>query len=191
MRKPGFDSQLKPWFVYVLRCSDGSLYTGITTDVERRLDQHNGQTAGGAKYTRPRRPVHLAMTPIRTLGQWRAARLESYIKSLPKARKERFVEVFDARVGEVYTNSIITTGPAPQGKWTGVLIDYKHMLLVVRDEPDPVVSLWGVYTLLGEDGAQMTSTLGLVRPLRVDMSELTEFYYEIIDWVDVFNVGPA
>ena len=45
------------WTVYILRCNDGSLYTGITTDLAARIDAHNNGT--GAKYTRPRRPVHL------------------------------------------------------------------------------------------------------------------------------------
>jgi len=47
------------WFVYILSCHDGSLYTGITTDLDRRLSQHNGLRPGGAKYTRARRPVIL------------------------------------------------------------------------------------------------------------------------------------
>ena len=47
-----------PWWVYVLRCADGSLYTGITTDLDRRLAEHNAGRA--AKYTRTRRPVELA-----------------------------------------------------------------------------------------------------------------------------------
>jgi putative endonuclease len=47
------------WFLYVLLCADGTLYAGITTDFERRIRQHNGELAGGAKYTRARRPVTL------------------------------------------------------------------------------------------------------------------------------------
>lgn len=46
------------WFVYILECADQSLYTGITTDLERRLDEHNGSKLG-ARYTRSRRPVKL------------------------------------------------------------------------------------------------------------------------------------
>lgn len=46
------------WYIYLLECNDGSLYTGITTDVERRLKEHNGSSKG-AKYTRSRRPVKL------------------------------------------------------------------------------------------------------------------------------------
>lgn len=48
------------WFVYLVQCSDGSFYTGVTTDLERRIRQHNGEIVGGANYTRARRPVALA-----------------------------------------------------------------------------------------------------------------------------------
>lgn len=49
------------WFVYMLRCSDDTLYTGVTTDPARRLAEHNGEGASGkgAKYTKARRPVAL------------------------------------------------------------------------------------------------------------------------------------
>jgi len=46
------------WSVYILRCSDNTLYTGITTNLERRLNEHN-HLKSGAKYTRTRRPVEL------------------------------------------------------------------------------------------------------------------------------------
>jgi putative endonuclease len=46
------------WFVYMLRCSDDTLYTGVTTDVARRVSEHNGTTKG-AKYTKARQPVEL------------------------------------------------------------------------------------------------------------------------------------
>jgi putative endonuclease len=45
------------WYVYILRCKDGSFYTGISVDVEKRLERHNNSK--GAKYTRARRPVEL------------------------------------------------------------------------------------------------------------------------------------
>lgn len=73
------------WFVYVVRCSDGSLYTGITTDIERRLTEHN-ESPKGARYTRARRPVTLA-------GAWEfesrseAARGEAAFKRLTRAEK--------------------------------------------------------------------------------------------------------
>ena len=49
---------MKAWHLYVVRCSDGTLYTGVTTDLDRRLHEHN-VTKRGAKYTRTRRPVEL------------------------------------------------------------------------------------------------------------------------------------
>ena len=48
-----------PWQVYLLQCADQSLYAGITKDLVRRIQQHNGHLAGGARYTRARRPVAL------------------------------------------------------------------------------------------------------------------------------------
>jgi putative endonuclease len=48
----------KTWYVYMVSCSDSTLYTGITTDLSRRIGQHNSQK-GGAKYTRCRQPVSL------------------------------------------------------------------------------------------------------------------------------------
>lgn len=46
------------WYVYILRCADGTFYTGITTDIERRVREHNA-SGRGARYTRNRRPVRL------------------------------------------------------------------------------------------------------------------------------------
>ncbi len=52
---------MSAWYVYLLRCSDGTYYTGVTTDVTRRVREHNGEAGGraGAKYTKARRPVRL------------------------------------------------------------------------------------------------------------------------------------
>lgn len=78
------------WFVYILRCADGSLYTGITRDVERRLHEHNGKGCRGAAYTRARRPVRLVYRescPDRS----RAARREYEIRKMPKRDKENLV----------------------------------------------------------------------------------------------------
>jgi putative endonuclease len=78
-----------PWMVYILRCSDGSLYTGITTNLERRLLEHNSP-AGGCKYTRPRRPVALVYSEA-VASRSEAMRRESYIKSLPLTQKRRLL----------------------------------------------------------------------------------------------------
>ncbi|HMA11172.1 MAG TPA: GIY-YIG nuclease family protein [Steroidobacteraceae bacterium] len=74
------------WWVYVLRCADGSLYTGITTDVDRRLAEHNGNGAAGARYTRSRRPVALVYAEA-ACDRAEAARREAVIKRLDRARK--------------------------------------------------------------------------------------------------------
>lgn len=51
----------KKWYVYILSCADGTLYTGVTTDIHRRIKEHNGQLGKnkGSKYTKARRPVTL------------------------------------------------------------------------------------------------------------------------------------
>ena len=74
------------WFVYMLRCADGTLYTGITTDVDRRLAEHNGDHGLGARYTHSRRPVTLAYVESAS-NRTEAARREAAIKQLDRARK--------------------------------------------------------------------------------------------------------
>ena len=77
------------WYVYLLRCGDGSLYTGVTNDLSRRLAAH--QAGRGAKYTRSRRPVELVyqeMLPDRSA----ALRREAAIKRLPRTGKLALLE---------------------------------------------------------------------------------------------------
>jgi putative endonuclease len=77
------------WWVYILRCRDATLYTGITTDPAARLSAHNA--GRGARYTRGRRPValvHLEPAPNRAEAQ----RREAAIKRLSRARKEGLAE---------------------------------------------------------------------------------------------------
>ncbi len=76
-------------YVYLLRCSDGSLYCGWTTDVQRRLAAHGAGTA--SRYTRSRRPVELALV-IRVADRVAALRAEARIKRLPRAAKLRLIE---------------------------------------------------------------------------------------------------
>jgi putative endonuclease len=71
-------------FVYLLRCSDGSLYTGWTTDVERRLAAHSAGTA--SRYTRSRRPVEMAAV-LPVADRSAALREEARIKRLPRGAK--------------------------------------------------------------------------------------------------------
>ena len=74
------------WHVYLLRCADDSLYCGITTDVTRRLAQHNGLLPGGARYTRARRPVRLEACRA-CADRSQALRLEARIKKTPRREK--------------------------------------------------------------------------------------------------------
>ncbi|EGC82140.1 GIY-YIG nuclease family protein [Anaerococcus prevotii] len=81
-------------FVYILRCKDNSLYTGYTTDVNRRLKVHN--SGKGAKYTRGRRPVKLVYyQEVSSMSE--GLKLESAIKKLSKEKKEDLVSDFDLR----------------------------------------------------------------------------------------------
>ena len=83
------------WKVYILECSDGTLYTGTATDLPRRLRQHNGELAGGPKYTRGRRPVNLlwsAAAADRSAAQQREAAIKKLSRdeklSLPGSREK-------------------------------------------------------------------------------------------------------
>jgi putative endonuclease len=78
-----------PWFVYVVRCGDGSLYTGISNDVEARVAAHN--EGRGARYTRSRRPVTLVYTERRR-SRSTALKRELAIKALPRAMKLALVD---------------------------------------------------------------------------------------------------
>lgn len=76
-------------YVYVLRCGDGSLYTGYTTDVDRRIEQH--RAGDGAKYTRGRGPLELVH--VEEYATRSAAMAREYeIKQLTRAGKEQLIE---------------------------------------------------------------------------------------------------
>lgn len=78
----------RPWFAYVVRCADGSLYTGIATDLAKRVAAHNAGT--GAKYTRGRGPIQLVWSRKMKTGT-EARRLEAAIKKRTRAEKEALV----------------------------------------------------------------------------------------------------
>lgn len=80
------------WFVYLLRCNDNSLYAGITTDIERRLHQHN-HTKLGAKYTRAKRPVTLAFIES-AADKSSASKREYQLRKLTKTLKEELVSTY-------------------------------------------------------------------------------------------------
>jgi len=90
-------------FVYILRCADGTLYTGVAKDVARRLAEHS--VGRGSRFTRTRLPVSLAW--YRRVRSWRLALQEEYrIKQLPRRTKLALVR----------TGQESLRGPAPRGR---------------------------------------------------------------------------
>lgn len=79
---------MKEWFVYILRCSDDTLYTGITNDINNRITKHNEGT--GAKYTRGRTPVVL-MASFVVESKSLALKEEYRIKQLTKEEKLKLI----------------------------------------------------------------------------------------------------
>jgi putative endonuclease len=78
------------WHVYMVRCSDGTLYTGITNDLEKRIKAHNSGK-DGARYTRSRRPVKLVYSE-EVDSKSTAAKLEYKIKKMTRAKKMEMIE---------------------------------------------------------------------------------------------------
>ena len=87
--RPSFGETMgQTWKLYILRCGDGTLYTGITTDVEKRLEAH--RSGRGAKYTRGRGPLELVY--IEECGDHSAAlKREIEIKALPREEKQKLI----------------------------------------------------------------------------------------------------
>lgn len=74
------------WFVYIIKCADGSLYTGVATDVDRRFEEHEAGAPKGAKYTRGKGPLELVYQ--REVGtRSEACKEELRVKSLSKEQK--------------------------------------------------------------------------------------------------------
>ena len=80
-----------PWYVYMLRCADDSLYTGITKDISRRVDEHNNDQAAGANYTRSRRPVTVVYQETCTTRS-QAAKREYTIKQMSRQEKQSLIK---------------------------------------------------------------------------------------------------
>ena len=82
---------MSDWYVYMVRCRDGSLYTGITTDVLRRLAEHQENGNAGAKYLRGRGPLTLVLQ--KSIGsRSMALSVERKVKKLPKIKKEELLQ---------------------------------------------------------------------------------------------------
>ena len=89
-------SQSSAWFVYLVRCRDGSLYCGIAKNLKKRLAEHNSPDKG-AKYTRGRRPVQLVYAE-EVSSRAQATQREGRIKRMTRAEKMTFIETFTARL---------------------------------------------------------------------------------------------
>ncbi len=88
------------WYIYMIRCGDNSLYTGIATDVERRFEEH--QRDKGARYLRGRGPFQLVfLMAVGTRSQ--ASKVEYQIKKLSKIRKETLISS-----SELFENFLIS-----------------------------------------------------------------------------------
>ena len=84
------DKKSNDWFVYILECSDKTLYTGITNNLEKRLEQHNSGV-DGAKYTRPRRPVKYIYQE-KQVNRSVATKREIAIKKLKRVEKLKLIK---------------------------------------------------------------------------------------------------
>lgn len=78
-----------PWFLYLIECADGSLYTGIATDVEARFAAH--LSGKGARYTRARKPLRV-MASFELTGRSEASRAEYFVKRLTPRQKRELIE---------------------------------------------------------------------------------------------------
>ena len=79
------------WRVYIVRCADGSLYTGIALDLERRVAEHNADNGLGASYTRSRRPVTLVYQEV-AADRSAASKREYRIKQLSRTEKLALID---------------------------------------------------------------------------------------------------
>ena len=81
------------WCIYIVECSDGTYYTGITTDVDRRINEHNFSFKS-AKYTRSRRPVKLVYVE-EAIDRSEASKREYKIKKYKRARKKELISEYN------------------------------------------------------------------------------------------------
>jgi len=79
------------WFLYLIRCRNGRLYTGITTDVERRFGEHESGDKKGSKYLRGKTPLTLVLKK-RVGDKSMALKIEAKVKKMPKTKKELLVD---------------------------------------------------------------------------------------------------
>ena len=83
------------YYTYILRCSDNSLYTGMTNDLNKRINEHFSKSKKGAKYTKSRRPVRLVYAETFSTKE-EAMKREAAIKKLSRKEKEELIRTYQA-----------------------------------------------------------------------------------------------
>tara|TARA_B100000674_G_C37901108_1_gene943796 strand:+ start:334 stop:774 length:441 start_codon:yes stop_codon:yes gene_type:complete len=120
---------MKPWYLYIVLCSDTSLYTGITTNIKRRIKQHN--TGQGAKYTRGRGPVELVH-----LRQYKnrsdASKAEAKFKKYKRKKKLQTIKTFPLP-GELVELTGRHTGKKPKYAMVIRVRDYQYAKYIKED----------------------------------------------------------
>lgn len=81
---------MSDWYLYIIKCRDGALYTGISTDIDRRLAEHRGRGDTGSKYLKGKAPLTLLFQE-RIGSRSLALKVENRVKKLSKAEKERVI----------------------------------------------------------------------------------------------------
>lgn len=106
------------YFLYIVECADGSYYTGIATDLVRRMREHNGEIGRGARYTAARRPVRLIyQTPFPSRSD--ALKAEVRIKRLSRQQKQRMIETGPDAAPRPLRSPAIPTAPSARHAPTG------------------------------------------------------------------------
>ena len=83
----------KKWLIYILECRDGSLYCGITNNLEKRLKQHKGEIKGGSKYTRSHWPCKLVYEE-KSASRSEALQREVIIKKMSRDERQALINLF-------------------------------------------------------------------------------------------------
>src|SRR5947208_2218744 len=94
---------LYPCYVYMVRCGDGTYYTGVTSNLRQRIAQHNGEIDGGAKYTMRHRPVTLVYFE-KLKSRSEAMKSEHEIKQLSHIEKAELINKADSEEGKIIVN---------------------------------------------------------------------------------------
>ena len=117
----------KEWFFYIVKCRDGSLYSGITNDLEARLREHNKGT--GAKYTSGRRPVILVYSE-KCINVSEARKREAHIKSWPRLKKEQLIKKLPVKI-ETRNNKSRFSLTRYKDEFLGLVAKTDHKTLAV------------------------------------------------------------